>query len=226
MQGESAVIQSRRVYTSSVVQEASEASLVLTARELSVYHLIPEKRKKDWLLGRIAAKQAVAAFLLEATGQPVTDKMIEITSEGRPQASVWQDSELVEVGAHLSISHCRGAAVAEVVGKDVARGIGVDLEFIRMFHPNTIGAFLTEREYKIYQFLPDQEKPAFCTRLWCLKEAYGKAMGVGLRIHPQQIEIDGDQSGQIVLRHNGQETGASAQWTSGEGLYILATIIV
>lgn len=220
---EAGSVSSTCLYTA-FAREGEEERGVLFPREQKRYAALPSKKKQDWLLGRIAAKRATAEFLRKNSELPVSEGMIEIVSDGAPYAVLHTASASSVVAAHLSISHSSGYAVAQVGDSSSVRGVGVDLERIRLFSPETLRDFLTEREHMLYESLPSSQQAEFSTRLWCLKEAYTKALGVGLLIHPRQVEIFQAKKGNISIAHNGQKTEAHAQWTKTPTFYILATI--
>lgn len=87
---------------------------ILTNHEEAVFHsLTSEHRKKEFLAGRFAAKEAIA----KATGTGIgklsfQDIHILPNDDGAPTAHVsgWE-----HVNIHISISHCKEYAVAQAV---------------------------------------------------------------------------------------------------------------
>ena len=126
-----------------------------------------EKRRSEWLAGRLAAKG------LLADGGPLS--RFEIASDllGRPSC-----------GEHLlSISHSNGWAVAAI--KPDSKFLGVDLEKIEERHPAWY------RDYFHPAELPAPD-PSEGTRLWAIKEALMKALGLGLMADPLDIRAAGE----------------------------------
>lgn len=139
-----------------------EPGAFLMPAELEKYHSfkIP-KRKSDWLAGRYAAKTLVASAL---KGKNPAD--IEITRDtfGRPQAA----------GLTLSISHSQGTALAALKPGSGAF-IGVDIEAIEDRSPAWYGDYFLPGE------VPLPGDPDQATRIWTVKEAALKALGLGLQ---------------------------------------------
>jgi phosphopantetheinyl transferase len=135
-------------------------------------------RRDEWLLGRIAAKDAVRAYVRTRTGKTIAPAEITVVNdpEGRPHVRF-----LVPVGIdppNLSIAHSGGRAVAAVA--EAGEGIGIDIEpadrvdkVDPAFWSTLLGAELSAR-------LPEADRDLWRLRLWCAREAAAKAMGRGL----------------------------------------------
>ncbi|HAT72182.1 MAG TPA: hypothetical protein DCS63_05140 [Elusimicrobia bacterium] len=128
-----------------------------------------EKRRREWLAGRIAAKKLLAG----AGGEALSS--FEITSDllGRPSCG----TELI------SISHSNGWALAAV--KPGSAFLGADLEKIEERHPAWYSDYFHHSE------LPKPD-PSEGTRLWAIKEALMKALGLGLMADPLDINTSGE----------------------------------
>lgn len=122
-----------------------------------------EKRRGEWLAGRLAAKQ-----LLAGPGGRLASFEITIDSYGRPACG----------GALLSISHSNGWALAAM--KPGSAFLGADLEKIEERHPAWY------RDYFHASELPAPD-PSEATRIWAVKEALLKALGLGLMADPLDI---------------------------------------
>ncbi|MGH9669783.1 MAG: polyketide synthase dehydratase domain-containing protein, partial [Terriglobales bacterium] len=151
------------------------ARLYLRGGEWARYRQQP---RLDWLLGRIAAKDALRDWLRRHRGKTLHPLEIEIGNlpSGAPVLLSPQ-----EEGLALSVSHIEDAALAVASG---ARGAGADL------------ARVMERssEFRELAFDPQEraalaECPgdplAWLHRAWCAKEAAAKAYGVGFDALPQ-----------------------------------------
>lgn len=125
-----------------------------------------EKRRSEWLAGRLAAKT-----LLAETGAPGALAALEVgmDSLGRPSCG----------GNLLSISHSNGWALAAF--KPGSAFLGADLEKIEERHPAWY------RDYFHPSELSAQD-PSEATRLWTIKEALMKALGLGLTADPLTIK--------------------------------------
>lgn len=127
-----------------------------------------EKRRSEWLAGRLAAKALLAA----AGGEKLSAFEIRTDRLGRPCCG----------GELLSISHSNGWAMA--AGKPGSDFLGADLEKIEERHPAWY------RDYFHLQELPKTD-PSEATRIWAVKEALLKALGLGLMADPMDIRTDG-----------------------------------
>ncbi|WP_019646927.1 4'-phosphopantetheinyl transferase family protein [Novispirillum itersonii] len=112
-----------------------------------------------------------------------------------------QGAPLVQAPAALqvSLSHS-GGWLAAAARRDAP--VGVDIETERPVRPAVIPEILTPAEQ-----IAAAENPARIIALWCLKEAFLKATGDGLRRDPRSVEfrLEGDH----VICH-GDATGWQA----------------
>ncbi|MCM2267317.1 MAG: 4'-phosphopantetheinyl transferase superfamily protein [Elusimicrobiales bacterium] len=138
----------------------------LSRREADVYGAFRiEKRRSEWLAGRLAAKAALAGM-----GKPPAELEIGMDHLGRPCCA----------GALVSISHSNGWALAAF--RPGSSFLGADLEKIESRHPAWYSDYFHPAE------LP-QPDPSEGTRLWAIKEALMKALGLGLMADPLDIRV-------------------------------------
>lgn len=209
---------------SAIVRESDLTSIsFLCEEENAQYEHIPTQKQIQWCMGRYSAKRAAMSWGLEhQTFFTEQDICVRNTVEGVPYI-VYVKGPHLQLPVHLSVSHTRTIAVSGVVPKVGARGIGIDIESVRYFQDETVRSFLTEREYLMH--LASNDRSFDATLRWCLKEAYLKAQGVGLRTHPRQVEIkDFDTCPNCVFIDRGVEVPVSVNWTIIDGLYILVCI--
>lgn len=162
------------------------AHLMLNQAERNFWYKLPEKggRRTDWLLGRIAAKEALRQWAKQTFNLDLASADIEILPNdlGKPLVSC---PELEAMGwlPNISISHSRGHIIAAVAPANMQ--LGIDLERLDIPRPDDwlIGAF-TEQELAL---LPQMNRDA--VGFWCAKEAVAKAFGTGLKGVPQQWKI-------------------------------------
>jgi len=145
------------------------------------------KRARQWLHGRIVAKDAVRNHLWENGSSPIFPVEISIGQE--PQGAPFVQGPF-ESDLRISISHSGDMSVASV-----AEGVnvGIDLERIETRPDSFLDIVLTDREKKL---LRGREKDEWVTRMWCAKEAVAKAHKIGLGGSPKRFEIgeiDGDR---------------------------------
>jgi phosphopantetheinyl transferase (holo-ACP synthase) len=154
------------------------AALVLGRREREIWRVarMPEPRRLEWLLGRIAAKDAVREQVRRRHGVDLRPADIEILpdSNGRPLVCGLPGSVRPPV---VSISHVDGAAIAIAGDAETLTGIGIDLEKRgRMTGEMEQVAFSVAEREALDLFLGD-ERSGWAIRLWCAKEAFAKSTG-------------------------------------------------
>ncbi|MEO8751321.1 MAG: acyltransferase domain-containing protein [Casimicrobiaceae bacterium] len=138
------------------------------------------QRRRDWLCGRIAAKDAVRRHLRERGGRPLFPIEVTIVADeaGRPCVANPAHPDL-----RVSIAHKDGigwAIVAEGAdpGIDIERIAERDAEFTTMaFAPGELA------------LLPAGDRDEWITRFWTAKEAAGKAAGTGLAGNPRRLTV-------------------------------------
>lgn len=200
----------------------------LTPFEMSVYECLPTRKKRNWLLGRKAGKMAVKNYFSE--GPILNDADVEIVSgDGMPPRFIIRQGQ-TDISTHcaLSLSHSHGVAIACVVDRCMHHSLGVDVELIRTFDTRTAQAFLTDDEYILCSRLEAGARDHAVTLRWCMKEAYLKAIGTGLRMHPRTVAIPEflPPYGQAIFTVSGQRVPVQVSWTTFAGLYIIVRIIL
>jgi phosphopantetheinyl transferase len=161
----------------------------LTSRELEIYRgfTVP-KRRREWLAGRIAAKEVIG----RRHGLVGDDRFraIEIVSR---RAGPERGRPVYRVGGELgrfdlSISHS-GDIGAVALAPEPGQRVGIDVERVEPrppgFEPLALGAVERER----LEGLEADPRWRMITQMWALKEALTKAVGTGLRIAPPRIEV-------------------------------------
>jgi phosphopantetheinyl transferase (holo-ACP synthase) len=151
--------------------------------------------QRTWLLGRIAAKDAVRD-LLWRTGTEGRIFPVEVTvandADGAPRVTAPDGSDV-----RVSIAHTAGLGVAIA-----ARGVpvGIDIERIEDRPDSFELAALSKKERARFEALPDIDRQSVrdveLTRWWAAKEAAAKAAGTGMQGRPKDwkiVEIDGDR---------------------------------
>jgi holo-[acyl-carrier protein] synthase len=85
---------------------------ILTEKEISIFEKLNGKRKVEYFAGRFAAKEAFSKANGTGIGKHLSFLDIEITSDEKGKPVI---SKPFSEGVHLSISHSRDYAVAQVV---------------------------------------------------------------------------------------------------------------
>jgi phosphopantetheinyl transferase len=178
------------------------ARYCLSMEEMLVFHghvRVPQ-RQKQWLLGRIVAKDAVRRWAAEQTQAAMLHPAaftIDNDVHGRPFVKTLPGCDTPPL---VSIAHCEGRAIAVAHGE----AVGVDIERIAARDAGFVQAFTTAHERSMIENFPEVERHLWTTRLWCAKEAAGKLLGTGVDGAPQAFEaLQVESDGQIQIRHQG-----------------------
>jgi 4'-phosphopantetheinyl transferase EntD len=137
-------------------------------------------RQRDWLLGRIAAKDAARAWCAQPGLHPAAFAVVN-DAAGQPRLAYWPVDWPMPF---ISIAHAGGQAVA--LASDTPAGI--DIEQVRAHDPHCVASFTTPAERLLLGAIPAAARDGWVTRLWCAKEALGKRLGTGVTGGPQQFE--------------------------------------
>ncbi|WP_083826543.1 type I polyketide synthase [Hoyosella subflava] len=160
------------------------ARKMLGSREREQYATVAPRRRRQWLLGRIAAKDAVRQLLWRSDPHGIYPQEIEIANHatGAPLVSGRHGRVLSTIT--VSIAHCAEIGVA------IARhgACGIDIEEIRERDGAAEIAALTNAEHDLLAELPG-ERALWFTRLWSAKEAVAKRLGTGLQGAPARFEV-------------------------------------
>jgi len=186
------------------------AEQILKPEEIDIWFTQswPNSRKWQWLLGRLAAKEAVCCYLQEQYQQKAGYKEISILPDqyGRPNIA-GKGIQNFDKHLCLSISHSGITSAALVVEESRGKiGAGIDIEFMDRSHEGLEEGGFSASERNMLTHIPQTNRRAWLLRAWCAKEALAKALGRGLLGNPFNIlvkKIDFD-SGEVRLRLAGQ----------------------
>ena len=152
-----------------------------------------EKRAQEWLAGRLALKTVAGRVLQKAAagGASLGDIVIRQDELGKPLAELRNGNG--PACCEVSLSHSNGLVAALASEGATFRGLGIDIEKIKPRTKPWIDDYFTDDEKKAAAASPD--KWAYLTALWSLKEAALKALGIGLRIDLQDVNVHMDGAG-------------------------------
>ncbi|MFF3619493.1 beta-ketoacyl synthase N-terminal-like domain-containing protein [Streptomyces sp. NPDC002467] len=164
----------------------------LGAAERALYEGLSPRAKAPWLLGRIAAKDALRGLLWDAGAGPVFPVEVPIGNDaaGRPLAL-----GPLTGGYRLSIAHKDRIAVALA---HPSRPVGIDVEPVTADPDALVRIALGPDEIRLAERLAAVDGtglPAALTTLWCAKEAAAKAEGSGLGGRPRAWRVTAEDPG-------------------------------
>ncbi len=153
-----------------------------------------EKRKTDWLAGRIVAKRLIRESHFAREGAIVPYSAINIVPDelGAPQVTIVGETNITQ---RISISHSAGCAAAMLSVEPGVRP-GIDVEIIEPRAPSFMQDYFTNAERQAAQ---GHDEATFFTSIWAVKEAVVKALGIGARVDLRDIQA-------VPRRDGGAET--------------------
>ncbi|BFU42254.1 beta-ketoacyl synthase N-terminal-like domain-containing protein [Krasilnikovia sp. MM14-A1004] len=145
------------------------------------YERMPGARRKQWMLGRIAAKDAVRFQQWDAGHTDVYPIELTVGNEasGRPYVELRPGRGFVD--GVVSIAHTQEVGVA-IAGPPGGK-VGIDVVEIAPRDDATLKYALTDAERA--QIHGDRD----VARIWAAKEAVGKALGTGLDGAPRRFAV-------------------------------------
>lgn len=183
------------------------------ARFLELTH--PDVRTR-FASSRVLLKFAAAAAL------HVPPQSVELgyTHTGRPYLRGYD-------GVHISLSHTDELLL---VGLATGGVIGVDAERAdrRLYGPGLGRHLCTPHEVTEIEAMPEAERNPALVRLWTLKEAYSKAIGLGMQFRFTDFGFRSDGTPTDVLRPDGRP-GSDGEWTFRtyeiDGTYVVSVAV-
>jgi phosphopantetheine--protein transferase-like protein len=163
---------------------------ILTSTERTVWRQEAKtaKRKRDWLAGRIAAKEAIRKLIHERMNLRLAMHDIEIFNDKNRAPFVCLS--IASEGVNVSISHSGGNAIASACFS--SEGLpGIDMEGRSAATPDMYAAFANSDEIALLG-------TADATTLWTAKEALFKAFKGEVPIESFRLKTP-PQSTQMVL---------------------------
>jgi acyl transferase domain-containing protein/phosphopantetheinyl transferase len=185
----------------------------LTNAEIAEFRTLSgTKVMRKFLVSKMAAKDAIRLWRAKQMGTGLThpaEYHIEHDEHGRPYLAGIQDQFVPAI----TVAHKDNVVIAIASWQPM----GVDLELADRETRSLLDTFATPNEIALIdQLAATTPEAGWETRLWCAKEAAGKARGTGLNGYPKRLEItQADGSGRMTVRD--AETGAvcevqTTQW--------------
>lgn len=165
-------------------------ALTLTKAELA--------RARSYRLNRdreafIVRRAIIRALLGRRLGIRASGVAFRCGWYGKPELALGAS----EAGISFNVSSCGEDAV---FGLSEAGEIGVDIEYERSFSPldDVAASVMDEVEFSEFAALPAHSGQTRFIRAWTVKEAYLKAIGVGLCVDPRLVGISLSGSVQVA----------------------------
>jgi 4'-phosphopantetheinyl transferase EntD len=170
---------------------------------------LPPVALADWLLGRLAAKEAVRALIKH--GGCHADTEIRSDSAGRPEA--WIDNRLA---TDISLAHKTFEAVAVAAAPGEFRGLGIDCEPADPLPAEVLADAFTDAERALLRAAGDSA--VWGRAAWGAKEAAGKALGRGVLGGPLNVVIESmdHEARSITMSLRGQMAAAFPEFGAGQ----------
>lgn len=166
----------------------------LSLDEQADYDRLNPLAQRQFLLGRIAVKDAVRRWLWARGSGPLFPAEIAVANDpaGRPIVRGPFDHDL-----RVSLAHVDGLGVA-LVGD--GGEVGIDVERIEPRRPSFEALVLTNDERTV-RAPEGYDRDAWLTVLWSAKEAAAKATGHGLQGRPKDFEILERRGNRLRIRN-------------------------
>ncbi|MGW1782435.1 beta-ketoacyl synthase N-terminal-like domain-containing protein [Streptomyces sp. NPDC002143] len=160
--------------------------------ERSEYARHAPRGRRQWLLGRIAVKDAVRQWLWDQGEGPVFPAELRVRNDesGRPYVTGVHGRELPALD--VSLAHCAEAGAAIVRPHTPGPGPGIDIEEVVDRTPETLATALGPDELRLLHRLSadtGESEALWFTRFWTAKEAVAKAEGTGFGGRPRDFAV-------------------------------------
>jgi acyl transferase domain-containing protein/phosphopantetheinyl transferase len=147
------------------------------------------RRRREWLFGRGAIKEAVRHWVWQQTGEMLYPTEVEVCRDAQGAPSVRGDWVGVLIEApRVSLSHSGESCLAAVAAPDCMVGVDVE-EVARTRSPELIAGSFAADEQAMLGGLEGRAYTERVLRLWCAKEATAKCLGTGLQGQPEAFRV-------------------------------------
>ncbi len=165
--------------------------------------------KKDYRRYQIShgIKRLILAKYLNTSPKSI---IFDCNNYGKPVIALWQNP----LNLQFNISHSNNLILMAITIKD---DIGIDVEYNQkeLCENELISAICSSKEQLFFSNLNDtQEKKMAFYRCWTRKEAYLKAIGIGLITNLKNISVDLNEfpANKWISFHNSLERETEVQW--------------
>lgn len=207
-------------------EEEADTEGWFSAEEQGVLAAMPDRKRLDRILGRIAAKKAAKRYFEKIRGDRIFEKSLVVKNMPSGVPHLFLDG-VRQDDVRISLSHSAGFGMAALDSSDQG-SFGVDIERCRLFDRKFLESFMDDRELSAYDLILDQDRSRFATLRWALKEAYLKASGAGLHEHPRTLSIDERTQGKYVISREGIRKAEGEEISAVQGFsedHIVAVLV-
>jgi phosphopantetheinyl transferase len=172
----------------------------LGSAEREDYERSPLRGRRQWLLGRIAAKDAARTWLWEHGSGPLFPAEVGIgnAEDGRPFVRGVHRDDLPAMD--ISLAHTGNLAVA--IARAANGGVGIDVEEVLDRQGGAMFIALGDAERALLATLAPTA--LWFTRFWAAKEAAAKADGTGLNGAPRRFVVTAAHPDHIDITVDGR----------------------
>jgi phosphopantetheinyl transferase (holo-ACP synthase) len=168
-------------------------ALLFTGEREALDRLLSDRRRAEWVAARVAAKVLVQRYLADFHGVAAALPNIEIAKDdnGAPHVRLHGDFPEIEV-PHLTITHSSGVAIAALAGPGPRARLGIDLERVEVRDEAFAKNYFRDDELALRSGLTNGsalDRATFVSMLWAIKEAVSKALGLGLKLRLDDVQI-------------------------------------
>jgi phosphopantetheinyl transferase len=202
----------------------------LGAAERRDYEQSPPRGRRQYLLGRIAVKDAVRHWLWEHGAGPIFPAEVGVRREPDGPPSVYGVAGRRLPALDVSLAHSGevGVAIARPAGTG---GCGIDVEEVLDRPAGAMFVALTDAEKALLANLvatTGDSEALWFTRFWTAKEATAKAEGTGLGGSPRRFVVTSAEPDRIEVvvaagrRRTVRCTTVRHPWQPTERTYVVA----
>ena len=159
------------VYFSRLIEDASDIKVYPLERQLEILSCTSKK---------VISEKYTAWKLLERALKEQFDTDIEKVNFEKQKNGKW----VMDKG-YFSISHSNGVCLVALLDTPV----GIDLEKPIKVAKRLCDRLLTEKEFAVFNTLPEKEKESYISKMWTKKESIFKFLGSGV-FSPKEIESE------------------------------------
>ncbi|SCW68378.1 4'-phosphopantetheinyl transferase [Rhizobium mongolense subsp. loessense] len=174
----------------------------LTARELdTAARFVHERDRRRFVAGRSGLRRIVGSYL----GIEPNRLNLSYNAYGKPRIAASNGRML-----HFNLSHCGGMAALAVSS---CYQVGIDIEEVRPLKEDNVSRFLSPKEEMSLAALPAAEYRRAFYSVWTRKEAFVKAIGVGLSFPLDAFDVTVGDSPSPRLERLDADGNRPADWS-------------